>query len=62
MYSSHHLAFRKSSYSANESACVEVADVPGASAIRDTQNRDAGHLMFSRSEWHAVIAVARDET
>ncbi|MET9794561.1 DUF397 domain-containing protein [Nocardiopsis alba] len=53
------LIFRKSSYSANESACVEVADIPGASAVRDSQNPDSGHLTFSSSEWTALLTTTR---
>jgi hypothetical protein len=55
------LNFRKSSYSANESACVEVADAPGTSAVRDTQNRELGHLMFSSEEWRAAVTTVRLE-
>ncbi|WP_433699671.1 DUF397 domain-containing protein [Nocardiopsis sp. CA-288880] len=54
-------AFRKSSYSANASDCVEVADVPGASLVRDTQNRELGHLAFPSSEWRALLGTARRE-
>ncbi|MEU3233716.1 DUF397 domain-containing protein [Nocardiopsis alba] len=53
----HPLNFRKSSYSANASDCVEVADTPGASAIRDTQNRGDGHLAFPTSEWTAFLTT-----
>jgi hypothetical protein len=59
VYSS--LEFRKSSYSANESACVEVADAPGMSAVRDTQNRELGHLEFPAAEWRALTASVRQE-
>jgi hypothetical protein len=59
VYSS--LEFRKSSYSANEAACVEVADAPGMSAVRDTQNRDAGMLTFPSAEWRALIDTASRE-
>ncbi|PDP86195.1 DUF397 domain-containing protein [Glycomyces fuscus] len=55
------MEFRKSSYSANEAACVEVADAPGMSAVRDTQNRDAGMLTFPSTEWRALIDTARRE-
>ncbi|MFV2195725.1 DUF397 domain-containing protein [Nocardiopsis sp. LOL_012] len=57
MYSS--LNFRKSSYSANDSACVEVADAPGVSAVRDTQNRDQVTLAFPSKEWRAMVTSAR---
>lgn len=51
-----HLNFRKSSYSsARGQDCVEVADALGASAVRDTQNREAGHLAFPSSEWAALL-------
>ncbi|MEC3892663.1 DUF397 domain-containing protein [Nocardiopsis alba] len=50
------LNFRKSSYSGGRTDnCVEVANVPGSSAVRDTQNRESGHLMFSSSEWTALL-------
>ena len=56
----HHLKFRKSSYSGGQTQdCVEVADTPGASAMRDTQNREAGHLMFPAAEWTALLSTAQ---
>jgi hypothetical protein len=54
------LAFRKSSYSgARTENCVEVADVPGTTAVRDSQNRDRGHLDFPRDEWSALLGALR---
>lgn len=56
------LGFRKSSYSSGQGQdCVEVADLStGGAAVRDTQNREAGHLTFAESaEWRAVLAVIR---
>ncbi|MEU3015867.1 DUF397 domain-containing protein [Nocardiopsis sp. NPDC007018] len=61
MHSSTQLTFRKSSYSSTNRDCVEVADLPGASAVRDTQNRDAGHLTFASQEWAAMLSTARTE-
>jgi len=55
------LIFRKSSYSGTGNNCVEVADVPGASAVRDTQNRDAGHLLFPDAEWAALLSTTRTD-
>ena len=55
------LTLREPSYSANSANCVEVADVPGASAVRDTQNRDAGHLLFPGTEWAALLSTTRAE-
>ncbi|QRN81344.1 MAG: DUF397 domain-containing protein [Nocardiopsis sp. BM-2018] len=51
--------FRKSSYSNQAQNCVEVADLPGQYLVRDTQNRDAGHLGFAREEWAAALRVIR---
>ncbi|MDA2808965.1 DUF397 domain-containing protein [Nocardiopsis suaedae] len=53
--------FRKSGYSANESACVEVADLPGASAVRDTMNRSSGHLEFPSGAWAAFLRALKDD-
>ncbi|WP_017543975.1 DUF397 domain-containing protein [Nocardiopsis prasina] len=52
------LTFRKSSYS-NPSNCVEVADTPGMSAVRDTQNRELGALAFPSTEWTALLRVTQ---
>ncbi|WP_431870739.1 DUF397 domain-containing protein [Nocardiopsis eucommiae] len=50
------VAFRKSSYSGgNGGDCVEVAGTPTATLIRDTQNRDAGHIDITPGEWAALI-------
>jgi hypothetical protein len=54
------LTFRKSSYSgATTQNCVEVADFPGGSAVRDTQHREAGHLAFPGREWAALLSTVR---
>lgn len=54
--------FRKSSYSDPRSQnCVEVADLAAGSAVRDTQNRDLGHLLFGAGEWTAALKAARQE-
>ncbi|TQN33162.1 uncharacterized protein DUF397 [Haloactinospora alba] len=52
--------FHKSSYSANNVNCVEVAEGP-VTAVRDTQNRDAGHLSFSATEWKAFLGELRSD-
>ena len=51
--------FFKSSYSGASGACVEVADTPNATLIRDTQNRDHGHLDITPSEWVALLRTCR---
>lgn len=52
------LNFRKSSYSGGNGNCLEVADVPGFSAVRDTQHRDLGTLTFDSTEWCAFLRMA----
>lgn len=59
MHSSTDLHFRKSSYSSTNRDCVEVADFDGGSAVRDTQNREHGHLEFPGQEWAALLHTAR---
>ncbi|GAA4912327.1 DUF397 domain-containing protein [Streptomonospora salina] len=51
----HQFAFRKSSYSATRNDCVEVGEAPGVAAVRDTKDRDAGHLAFPAAEWAAFV-------
>ncbi|MBR8742695.1 DUF397 domain-containing protein [Nocardiopsis sp. MG754419] len=52
--------FRKSSYSQPQGQnCVEVADLPSGAAVRDTQNREAGHLKFPSSEWTALLRASK---
>ncbi|TQN30330.1 uncharacterized protein DUF397 [Haloactinospora alba] len=51
--------WHKSSYSnGSNNNCVEVAEGP-VTAVRDTQNRQAGHLSFSASEWQAFLDEVR---
>lgn len=59
MHSSTQLLFRKSSYSGRGDNCVEVADFHGGSAVRDTQNREQGHLAFASTEWQALLGTVR---
>ena len=53
--------WKKSSYCDNSSGnCVEVADLPGAWAIRDTKDPDGPVLVFAAPEWKAFIAGAKN--
>ncbi|RNL81570.1 DUF397 domain-containing protein [Halostreptopolyspora alba] len=57
---SHGLTFRKSSYSgATTQNCVEVADVPGTVAVRDSQYPEHGHIVFPAAEWDAFVAEVK---
>ncbi|MFC3994861.1 DUF397 domain-containing protein [Nocardiopsis sediminis] len=53
------IAWRKSSYSASQSNCVEVACGAAASAIRDTKHRDLATLAFPSPEWSAFIEAVK---
>lgn len=60
MYSIPDEAFRTSSYSQPTSGnCVAVADLPGAAAVRDSQNPQQGHLVFPAEEWVVFLSAAR---
>jgi len=54
-------AWRTSSYSSDQGGnCVEVAPDVQCVGIRDTKNRDQGHLTVKPSTWHAFIrSIAR---
>jgi hypothetical protein len=49
----------KSSRSSGNGQCVEVAIQPDGVAVRDTKNREAGHLEFTPDEWNAFISGAK---
>ena len=49
--------WRKSSYSAGQGNCVEVADnVPGIVAVRDSKNPSGPVLRFSAGDWQAFVS------
>ena len=50
--------WHKSSYSVSSGQCVEVAEDSTGAKVRDTQNRELGHLEFGRSEWAALLRTA----
>ena len=47
--------WHKSSYSDTGSQCVEVREHAAGADVRDTQNRDLGHLDFTPTEWAALL-------
>ena len=49
--------WHKSSYSANAGECVEIREGE-TTDLRDTQNRDQGHLSVPAAEWVALLGAA----
>lgn len=49
--------WHKATYSANGSHCVEAREYAKGAAVRDTQNRDLGHLEFQKHEWAALLSA-----
>lgn len=54
-----HIHFRKSSYSTTAQECVEVAEYLHGAAVRDTQNKENGHLEYPAEGWVALISSLR---
>ncbi|WP_261561988.1 DUF397 domain-containing protein [Frankia tisae] len=52
--------WRKSSHSATQTNCVEIARVGDVVAVRDSKDPDGPVLVFTPSEWAAFLAGARD--
>jgi hypothetical protein len=57
--SSHFPDWHKSSYSTGANECVEVREHTAGADVRDTRNREAGHLTFASSEWLAALAAEK---
>ncbi|MEV7599030.1 DUF397 domain-containing protein [Kitasatospora sp. NPDC089797] len=52
--------WRKSSFSGETGACVEVADgLPGVLPVRDSKDPHGPALLFSTDAWTAFIAAVR---
>jgi hypothetical protein len=51
--------WRKSAFSNNTGACVEVADLDGGHAVRDSKNPTGPALTFTATEWAAFTAGVR---
>ena len=55
-------AWRKSTYSNNGGACVEVAtNLPGIVAVRDSKDPAGPTLIFSTYNWQVFIHTVRGQ-
>lgn len=52
----------KSSYSNTGSQCVEVRVREREIDVRDTVNRESGHLSFGHTEWNALLRLVKAES
>ncbi|MFF4786121.1 DUF397 domain-containing protein [Streptomyces griseorubiginosus] len=48
--------WRKSSYSGGANDCVEVAEMGGHAAVRDSKNISRGPLLFSKAAMRALVS------
>ncbi len=52
-----HPTWHKSTYSSDQGGnCIEVADLEGLRAVRDSKNRAGSVLMFTAAQWSAFTA------
>ncbi|QIZ35890.1 DUF397 domain-containing protein [Saccharopolyspora sp. ASAGF58] len=54
------VGWRKSSYSPHNDNCVEVGVGFDAVGIRDTKDRDGGHLAVTPARWQAFLRAVKD--
>ncbi|GAA3739583.1 DUF397 domain-containing protein [Salinactinospora qingdaonensis] len=50
-----------STYSNGGTNCVEVRETSERADVRDSQNRERGHLSFSSAEWGAFLDAVRND-
>ncbi|WP_306369398.1 DUF397 domain-containing protein [Nocardiopsis sp. CC223A] len=51
--------WHKSSYSGGTNECVEVREHSTGADVRDTRNRESGHLSFVSKDWIALLKTLR---
>ncbi len=52
-------AWRKSSHSGKETACVEVGCAVDGAAVRDSKDRAAGYFVASHPQWDAFVEALK---
>ncbi|MGH3906215.1 MAG: DUF397 domain-containing protein [Pseudonocardiaceae bacterium] len=52
--------WRRSTRSSGNGACVEVATLSGAAAVRDSKHPTGPALIFTPTEWATFTAAVRD--
>jgi hypothetical protein len=52
--------WRKSTRSQAATNCVEVAGLPGGSAVRDSKDPDGTRLSFTAAQWSAFTTGVQD--
>lgn len=53
------LVWRKAQLSVGNGACIEVANVGGMFALRDSKDPAGPILMYTPAEWHAFLDGAK---
>jgi hypothetical protein len=51
--------WRTSSYSGSSGDCVQVAQVPGGAAVRDSKDQQGPALRFSADEWRTFTGAIK---
>lgn len=52
-------AWCKSSYSGQDTNCVEVGRLDGGAAVRDTKDRSTGYFTTTGRQWSAFIEAVK---